>query len=81
MILVLRYLHFIGYLRLSDIAKSVGKFDDASAWISKAFAVDEGYSDTVILQGDLFIRNGQLDEAKRCYEKIVQKVSSEVSYF
>lgn len=52
----------------------MGKFDDASIWLSRALRVKEGEPDATVGLGDLYARSGHWDEAKRCYEKIVNQV-------
>jgi tetratricopeptide (TPR) repeat protein len=68
------FLLFEGYLRLSLISCDVGKYDEASVWLSRALTVDENQLDANICLGDLYNRNSLADDAKRCYEKICSKV-------
>ncbi len=64
----------VGNIRLGKVCQDLGKFDEASVWLSRALAIDENNSDVVICLGDLFARTNRWDEAKKCYEKVLQKV-------
>jgi tetratricopeptide (TPR) repeat protein len=64
------------YLRLSRIERDLGKFDEASRWLSKALAVNDEQPDINISLGDLYSQGSSWEAAKRCYEKVCGKVSS-----
>eukprot|EP01035_Chromulina_nebulosa_P019023 gene19023-24843_t len=61
------------YIRLSNICKGMGKYDEASLWLSRASAVDDSNSDLLTCQGDLYSRSSHWNEAKKSYEKIISK--------
>lgn len=63
------------YLRLSLISFDLGKFDEASVWLSRALVVNEDEPDATLCLGDLYNRCAQLEDAKKCYDKICQKVT------
>jgi tetratricopeptide (TPR) repeat protein len=58
------------YLRLSRISRDMGRYDEASMWLSRALAVNEADPDVNVCLGDLYARNQMWDEAKKIYEKI-----------
>lgn len=64
-----------GYLRLSMISCDMGKFDDASLWLSRSLLANEDEPDTTLCLGDLYSRSGNVDDAKRCYDKVCSAVS------
>jgi tetratricopeptide (TPR) repeat protein len=61
------------YLRLSRIARDVGRLDEASMWVSRAVVVEDGDPDAGVSLGDLYARGQKWDDAKKCYEKVVQR--------
>ena len=61
------------YLRLSRIARDVGRIDEASMWVSRAVVVEDGDPDAGVSLGDLYARGQKWDDAKKCYEKVVQR--------
>jgi hypothetical protein len=65
-----------GYLRLSRIARDVGRLDEASVWVSRALTVEEMDPDAGVSLGDLYAGGQRWDEAKKCYEKVIVKVCS-----
>ena len=67
--------HPVGYLRLSRIARDVGRLDEASVWVSRALTVEEMDPDAGVSLGDLYAGGQRWDEAKKCYEKVIVKVS------
>lgn len=64
-----------GYLRLSRIARDVGRLDEASVWVSRALTVEEKDCDAGVCLGDLYAYGQKWEEAKRCYEKNNTKVN------
>jgi RNA polymerase-associated protein CTR9 len=48
----------------------MGRFEEASMWLSRALAVDDVDPDVNVCLGDLYARNQMWDEAKKIYEKI-----------
>jgi hypothetical protein len=44
----------LGYLRLSLMAKEIGKLNEANHWISLALEIDPQHSDSIIVHGRLF---------------------------
>jgi tetratricopeptide (TPR) repeat protein len=70
----------IGYLRLSRIARDVGRLDEASVWVSRALTVEEMDPDAGVSLGDLYAGGQRWDEAKKCYEKVIVKVSGLLSF-
>lgn len=60
-----------GYIHLSLINSSICKYNDASLWITKAEIVDGVNGDVIATQGDLYMKLGQLEPAKKCYEKLL----------
>jgi len=58
------------YLRLNMISSELGKLDEASVWLSRALMVKEDEPEATLCLGDLYSYSGNLDDAKRCYEKI-----------
>jgi hypothetical protein len=53
----------------------LGKFDDASIWLSRALAVKIDDTDSNILLGEMLIKNGKsLEEGRRYLEKVLGKV-------
>jgi tetratricopeptide (TPR) repeat protein len=73
--LSLLFLHE-GYLRLSRIARDIGRLDEASVWVSRALTVEEMDPDAGVSLGDLYAGGQRWDEAKKCYEKVIVKVRS-----
>lgn len=67
-----------GYLRLSLIACDNGKFEEATVWLSRALEINDDEPDVNICLGDLFSRGGLADEAKKCYEKMCNKVHTTI---
>lgn len=61
------------YLRLSEMAKDMGNFTEATLWLSKALSVDEHEPDVNISVGDLYNRSVLLEDAKKSYEKVCSK--------
>lgn len=45
-------------------------------WLSRALAVKEDEAEATLCLGDLYSRSGNLEEAKKCYDKICSAVSS-----
>lgn len=66
------------YLRLSLISSDMGKLEEASMWLSRALEVSDSASDATLCLGDLHQRSAQLEDAKKCYDKICQQVRSAV---
>lgn len=66
---------FTGYLRLSRIARDIGRLDEASVWVTRALTVEEMDPDAGVSLGDLYARGAKWDNAKKCYEKVIVKVS------
>lgn len=62
------------YLRLSLISSDMGKLEEASMWLSRALEVNDSTSDATLCLGDLHQRSAQLEDAKKCYDKICQQV-------
>lgn len=60
---------------MSLIACDKGKFDEATLWLSRALEFNDDELDVNICLGDLYSRGGFADDAKRCYEKMMSKVS------
>lgn len=58
------------------ISCDLGKFDEASVWLSRALAVNEDEAEATLCLGDLYNRSSNLDDAKRCYDKICSSVRS-----
>ena len=52
----------------------MGRFDNASMWLSRALAVDAADPDVNICLGDLYSRGVLWEDAKKCYEKICGQV-------
>ena len=65
------------YLRLSCIAKDLGKFTDAGEWLEKALHINDAEPDVNISLGDLCARRDDWDKAKHLYEKINSKYVAE----
>ena len=61
------------YLRLSEIAKDMGKYTEALLWLTKALSVDNDEPDVNISVADLYQRSMLLDDAKKSYEKVCSK--------
>ena len=68
-------LFITGYLRLSMISSDVGKFDEASVWLSRALLVNEEEPEATLCLGDLYSRSANLEDAKRCFDKVCGAVS------
>lgn len=45
-------------------------------WVSRALTVEEMDPDAGVSLGDLYAGGQRWDEAKKCYEKVIVKVSS-----
>ena len=65
------------YLRLSCIAKDLGKFADAGDWLESALHINDAEPDVNISLGDLYARKDEWDKAKHLYEKINSKYVAE----
>ena len=74
-------IYYLGYLRLSLICCELGNFDDGSMWLSRAVAVREDAAEATLCLGDLYHRNGNLEDAKKCYDKICSAVSCQPYLF
>lgn len=61
------------YLRLSIIACASAKYDDATGWLSRALAVNDGDTDVNICLADLYDRRNLNNDAKKIYHKIILK--------
>jgi len=57
-----------------------GKFEEAAVWLSRALSVNEDEPEATLCLGDLYSRRANLDDAKRCYDKICSEVCTRV-YF
>ena len=57
------------------ISCDVGKFDEASLWLSRALKVDDQELEATLCLGDLYNRSANLEDAKKCYDKICSVVS------
>ncbi len=68
------YFFCSGYLRLSLISCGIGKFDDASVWLTRALEVNDEQPDATICLGDLYYRKDHLVDARKCYDKICSSV-------
>lgn len=66
--------YFSGYLRLSVISCDIGKFDDATVWLTRALEVSQEQPDATICLGDLYYRNKHTADAKRCYDRVCASV-------
>jgi hypothetical protein len=44
-------------------------------WLSRALAVQANEAEAILCLGDLYSRSGNLEEAKKCYDKICSAVS------
>jgi lipopolysaccharide biosynthesis regulator YciM len=44
-------------------------------WLSRALAVQADEAEATLCLGDLYSRSGNLEEAKKCYDKICSAVS------
>ena len=64
----------VGYLRLSIISCDLGRFEQAAQWLSRALAVQPDEAEATLCLGDLFSRSGNLEEAKKCYDRICSAV-------
>lgn len=53
----------------------MGRLDEASVWVSRALTVEEMDPDAGVSLGDLYAGGQRWDEAKKCYEKVIVKVS------
>lgn len=62
-------------MRLSIICCDLGKFEEAAVWLSRALAVRDNEAEATLCLGDLYSRSGNLEEAKKCYDKICNEVS------
>lgn len=51
-----------------------GKFEEAAVWLSRALSVNEDEPEATLCLGDLYSRSANLDDAKRCYDKICSEV-------
>lgn len=54
----------------------LGKFDEATVWLSRALAVKDDEAEATLCLGDLYSRSGNLEEAKKCYDKICSAVGA-----
>jgi len=61
------------YLRLSNISRSMGQNSEAALWISRALAVDEKSGDALANLGDLHIKTGNWEGAKKVFEEMCRK--------
>lgn len=68
------HFYFIGYLRLSEISRQTGKFDEATLWLSKALSIDESNPNALCCQGDLLVARKRFDDAKKSFEKVLTVV-------
>lgn len=57
----------------------MGRLDEASVWVSRALTVEEMDPDAGVSLGDLYAGGQRWDEAKKCYEKVIVKVSHQPS--
>jgi len=58
------------YLRLSIICCDLGKYEEAAVWLSRALAVRDNEAEATLCLGDLYSRSGNLEDAKKCYDKV-----------
>jgi lipopolysaccharide biosynthesis regulator YciM len=50
-------------------------------WLTRALAVNENEAEATLCLGDLYSRSGNLEEAKKCYDKICSAVRLAACYF
>jgi hypothetical protein len=43
---------FLGYLRLSLMAKEIGKLTEATQWVCLALEIDPNHADSIIVHGN-----------------------------
>lgn len=48
-------------------------------WLSRALAVRDNEAEATLCLGDLYSRSGNLEDAKKCYDKVCNEVSALIS--